>query len=515
MESWTSQKVDEFLRGFHYERPKDFQNFDGARLLNAKVATFVRMGYPRDQARILHRAVQDLKVFLNPGPACGWKNDKSTESQISDSGKNCDIERFQSLKGRDTTVMRKSQQKRVTGKKKPLSKVQMLIAKANANPAPAPVIIKNIKKRTGNKGKVISKPVPQENVVALSAVKPSVPKTVCDQKDRERPSIRFISKPEPGEDAVSLSTVIPSAESNLSVPNIFDDMKPLRRQSTASTGSSIKDRISAYRGSFQANEEGHKEKIRAMKSAKREETEEAVKNVDRKGLQEVIGGIIKRKKKGDVPEFLKTAQNHSENSLGNDLTEALLDGKDITARMSKHLEEQEFLAPIITKNGKQSSTKKLTMNNSIMLSSDNTNSGKVVYKSFCDSLLAQKDTLTEVNLNGCALNDEFIEYLCPVLMELQLEVLSLESNDIRKDGVLHLAEVIRRSPKLRVFRMTNQRHPVPTIAYERLFEALKESSSLLTISVDFREQLQKDQVYRITRSNHEKLRIARREKKRN
>lgn len=513
MESWTSQKVNEFLRGFHYERPKDFQNFDGARLLNAKVATFVRMGYPRDQARILHRAIQDLKVFLNPGPACGWKNDQSTESQISDSGKKCDIKRFQSLKGRDTTVMRKNQQKRVTGKKKPLSKVQMLIAKANANPAPAPVIIKKIKKRPDTKRKVISKPVPQENVVVLSAVKPSVPKTVPDQKDQKRPSRKFISKPQPGKDAVSLSSVVPSAQTNLSVPNIFDDMEPLRRQSEASTASSIKDRISAYRGSFQANEEGHKEKIKAMKSAKREEREEAVKNVDRKGLQEVIGGIIERKKKGDVPEFLKTAQN--QNIVGKDLTDGILDGKDITARMSKHLEEQEFLAPIISKNGKESSTKQLTMNNSIMLSSDNTNSGKVVYKSFCDSLLAQKDTLTEVNMNGCALNDEFLEYLCPVLMELQLEVLSLESNNIRKDGVLLLAEVIRRSPKLRVFKMTNQRHPVPTIAYERLFEALKESSSLLTISVDFREQLQKDQVYRITRSNHEKLRIARWEKKRN
>jgi len=512
MESWTSQKVDEFLRGFHYPRPKDFQNFDGARLLNAKVTTFVQMGYRRDQARILHQAVHDLKVFFTGGPACGWKNEQSTESLISDSGKNCNIERFQSPKYRDTSKMEKSQKKRVMGKKKPLSKVQMLIAKANANPAPPPVIIKKFKKRPDTKGKVISKPVPQENVVALSTVKARIPKTVPEQKDGTRPSKKFTSKPEPSEDAVSLSSVKVNSQKNLSVPNIFDDMTQLRRQSVASTVSSIKDRISAYRGSFQANEEGHREKIRAMKSAKREERQEAVKNVDRQGIQEVIGGVIERKKRGDVPEFLKMVQN--QNGMGKDVTEAVMNGEDIVASMSKHLEEQKFLAPIISKNGEQNSTQQLTMNNSTMLSSENANSGKVVYSSFCNSLLAQKDTLTEVNLNGCALNDEFIAHLCPVLMELQLEVLTLESNDIRKDGVLLLADVIRRSPKLRVFKMTNQRNPVPTIAYERLIEALKESPSLLTISVDFREQLQKDQVYRITRSNHEKLRIARRNKKR-
>jgi len=229
-------------------------------------------------------------------------------------------------------------------------------------------------------------------------------------------------------------------------------------------------------------------------------------------LQEVISSVIERKKKGDVPEFMKT-MNLIGKSGGKDLAGSEVDVEELVAGMSKHLEEQDFLVPVIKK-GEKTSAKQLTMNNSKMLQGGNINSGEIVYKSFCDSLLAQKDTLTAVNLNGCGLNDKFIAYLCPVLMELQLEELTLESNDIRKNGVFHLAKVIRSSPKLRVFKMTNQKNPVPTIAYERLFEALKGSSSLLKISVDFREQLHKDQVFRITRSNQEKLRIARRESKR-
>merc|ERR550534_1261701 len=249
-----------------------------------------------------------------------------------------------------------------------------------------------------------------------------------------------------------------------------------------------------------------------MKSAKKKkERQEAVKNIDKNKLQEVISGVVERKKRGDVPEFMKT-MNLNGKSAGKDPMGFEVDVKELLAGISTHLEDQNFLVPV-SKKGEKTSAKQLTMNNSKMLAGDNINSGEIVYKSFCDSLLAQKDTLTAVNLNGCGLNDKFMAYLCPVLMELQLEELTLESNDIRKNGVLHLAKVVRGSPKLRVFKMTNQRNPVPTIAYEQLFQALKESSSLVKISVDFREQLHKDQVFRITRSNQEKLRIARREAK--
>jgi len=252
METWTKQKVNDFISGFRFTRPKDLFSFDGAFLVNARVSTFIQMGYPRKEAKLLHQAVRDLKVFMTPAMSGPAREYGIFENVVSTRSIKYDIERIQSP---------------------PLSKVQMLIARANANPAPPPVMIKKIKKRPGGKQKAIPKPVPQENVVVLSTVKPSVPRSLSDPHERKWTSGQIKSKPVPGEDAVSLSSVKPKKHHNLMPPSDPPSSGgSSRRPSVCSSASSIKDRISAYKGSFQANEEGHRERIRAMKSAKKKGT---------------------------------------------------------------------------------------------------------------------------------------------------------------------------------------------------------------------------------------------------
>merc|ERR1719461_1373214 len=78
-----------------------------------------------------------------------------------------------------------------------------------------------------------------------------------------------------------------------------DDLgpEPVR---AASSSLSLKDRVAAYSNFFNENEERHKKRVAATKSAKGREAKEMTKNVVRKKLTKVVKGALEAKKEGRV-----------------------------------------------------------------------------------------------------------------------------------------------------------------------------------------------------------------------
>merc|ERR1719479_41718 len=67
IKKWDPDKVLQFLDGFRFTRDESKKSpgrsgFGGLRLLDAQVSTFVRLGYTKEDARTLQRAVADLLV---------------------------------------------------------------------------------------------------------------------------------------------------------------------------------------------------------------------------------------------------------------------------------------------------------------------------------------------------------------------------------------------------------------------------------------------------------------------
>jgi len=99
-----------------------------------------------------------------------------------------------------------------------------------------------------------------------------------------------------------------------------------------------------------------------------------------------------------------------------------------------------------------------------------------------------KDTLRTIHLNNCALSNKFIEITAPALRLCpNLEEIQLESNDIKETGFDALAALITESTSLKIFKIANQRSVISTAACERFCDAIDQNTSLVKVSIDFRQ----------------------------
>ncbi|VEU35010.1 unnamed protein product [Pseudo-nitzschia multistriata] len=146
---------------------------------------------------------------------------------------------------------------------------------------------------------------------------------------------------------------------------------------------------------------------------------------------------------------------------------------------------------------------------------------KNISRKFAAALLKHPKApkITHLHMSNALLPDAFLEALSDECLGStsgglpMLQVLNLESNVLRKDGIDALAKCIADPkvwPRLQVLKLENQKKDITYEAEEVLGSAILESSSLVVIGLHVKGGIPKQQIENTIASNVDKLRQARR-----
>ncbi|CAJ1934041.1 unnamed protein product [Cylindrotheca closterium] len=115
---------------------------------------------------------------------------------------------------------------------------------------------------------------------------------------------------------------------------------------------------------------------------------------------------------------------------------------------------------------------------------------------------AENTHITNVNLNGCELDDAFAEAMGKSLeTNMAIEKLSLESNSISGTGIKYLLEGLAKNTTLKELRLHKQSKNVATAEEDGLADTLEANESLTKLGLDFRNQAVQVQVDRKLKMN--------------
>eukprot|EP00497_Spongosphaera_streptacantha_P000435 TRINITY_DN1279_c0_g1_i1.p1 TRINITY_DN1279_c0_g1~~TRINITY_DN1279_c0_g1_i1.p1 ORF type:complete len:243 (-),score=39.43 TRINITY_DN1279_c0_g1_i1:37-765(-) len=118
-----------------------------------------------------------------------------------------------------------------------------------------------------------------------------------------------------------------------------------------------------------------------------------------------------------------------------------------------------------------------------------------------------------MNFNNALMKDNNLKSIVNNVKNSDIESLCLNTNDLRHQGILHLADIVRNTPNLQKLNCVNLLNPPPTEACRALVEAIEASTSLIKCEFEFRDIEFKDRVSAALKRNHLATFKERRKKK--